>query len=481
MAKKNTQGLTAKKNEDFSEWYTQLIQKAELIEYSPVSGCYILRPNAFQIWEKLQAFFNDLIKKDGVKNAYFPLFIPESYLTKEEDHIEGFAAEVAWVTHGGNSKLSERLAIRPTSETIMYGSYAKWIRSYKDLPLRLNQWSNVVRWEFSHCTPFLRSREFLLQEGHTAFATKEEAEKEVLKILDFYEKVYADLFAIPVLKGLKSVKEKFAGADYTTSIEAFLPDGKAIQGATSHHLGQNFAKVFDIKFRDKDEKEKFVYQNSWGFTTRTIGVAILMHSDDKGLVLPPKVATMQVVIVPILFDDSKKKVLAAANSMKSKLEDLGLVCHVDSREEYRPGWKFNEWEVKGIPLRIEIGPRDLDKNIAMVARRDTGEKQEVNLDEISNVVPKELEQMHKDLFEKAKKHLEESVVEVKDVESAKKAFSNGKYVFASWCGSVDCEEKFKEETLGKSLNSPIEQEKVKGKCFACDQKAKVRFYFGRSY
>jgi len=311
MPKKNTQGLTVSRGQDFSEWYTQLIQKAELIEYSPVSGCYILRPNAYSIWEKVQHYFDALIKKDGVQNSYFPLFIPESLLIKEKNHVAGFAPEVAWVESGGHSQLGERLAVRPTSETIIYDAYAKWIRSYKDLPLRLNQWCNVVRWEFKHCTPFLRSREFLWQEGHTAFASREEAVQETEKMLDFYEQVFKDLYALPVLKGRKSEGEKFAGADFTLSVEAVLPNGKAIQGATSHHLGQNFAKAFEISFIDALNKKQYAWQNSWGLSTRSIGVMILMHSDDKGLVLPPSLASVQAVVVPILFDDSKKKVLAA--------------------------------------------------------------------------------------------------------------------------------------------------------------------------
>ncbi|HIJ10759.1 TPA: proline--tRNA ligase [Candidatus Woesearchaeota archaeon] len=481
MAKKNTQGLTVSKEKDFSEWYTQLIQKAELIEYSPVSGCYILRPNSYQIWEKAQTYFDYLIKKDGVKNAYFPLFIPESLLKKEEDHVEGFAPEVAWVDFGGNTKLGERLAVRPTSETIMYDSYSKWIRSYKDLPLRLNQWCNVVRWENKHCTPFLRTREFLWQEGHTVFATREEAVKETHTMLDFYEQLFEDLYAVPVFKGKKSEREKFAGADFTLSVEAFLPDGKAIQGATSHHLGQSFAKAFNIKFKDKDQKDKFGHQNSWGFSTRSIGMVILMHSDDKGLVLPPKLAPMQVVIVPILFDDSRKIVLKECAKIQKELEKQGLTVHLDDRSDYSPGWKFNEWELKGIPLRVELGPKDLAAKKAMVARRDTGEKRAVAITKVATEVPTLLDNIHKNLFTKAKKHLKESIVQTDNLKDAGKIIKKGKIVYAPWCAETSCEELFKERTGAKSLNSPFKQPKLPKKCFQCTENATAWFYFGKSY
>jgi len=479
----DTKGITAKKDEDYSEWYTQVIQKAELIEYSPVSGCYILRPNAYAIWEKVQAFFDKLIKDDGVKNAYFPLFIPESLLSKESKHVEGFAPEVAWVDYGGNTKLTERLAVRPTSETIMYDAYSKWIRSYKDLPLRLNQWCNVVRWEFKHCTPFLRSREFLWQEGHTVFATKKEAVDETHKILDLYTQVYEELYAVPVLKGQKSENEKFAGADFTLSVEAVLPNGKAIQGATSHHLGQNFSKAFNISFLDENQKQQFGWQNSWGLTTRSIGVMILMHSDNKGLVVSPKVAPIQVVIVPILFEDSKVKVLAKAHEIKEQLVKKGIAVHLDERDGYTPGWKFNDWEMKGVPIRVELGPKDLDKQQVMVARRDTGEKQPLPISALADELGLVLEKIQKNLFEKAQKVLKESIITVEHKERAISELEKKKIIFAPWCGEPKCEEKFKEETGAKSLNRPFEQPKIKKgqKCFACSKEAKYWFYFGKSY
>ncbi len=480
--KKDVKGITASKEGDFSEWFTQLIQKAELIDYSPVSGCYILRPNAYFIWEKVQSYFDALIKADGVKNAYFPLFIPESLLTKEKQHVEGFAPEVAWVETGGNSKLTERLAIRPTSETIIGDTYKKWIRSYNDLPLRLNQWCNVVRWEFKHCTPFLRSREFLWQEGHTVFATREEALREMYHILDLYANVFADLYAVPVMKGRKSEGEKFAGAEITTSVEAFLPNGKAIQGATSHHLGQNFAKAFDITFKDKDQKSQYTFQNSWGISTRSIGVMILMHSDDKGLILPPKVAHTQVVVVPIFMDENKRKIFKEAQSVQKKLHAKGISVHLDVREGYSPGWKFNEWELKGIPVRIELGPKDLAKKEVVVVRRDTGKKQSIPLTKVEKEVPALLDDIQKSLYKKAEQWLKQSIVKVSSLKQAEAELKNNKLLFAPWCGSTKCEEQFKEKTGAKSLNAPFDQPKIKEeKCFHCGSGATVWFYFGKSY
>ncbi len=480
---KSTLGITVKKAEDSSEWYTQVLQKAELIEYGPVSGCYILRPAAYFIWEQVQSFFDALIKGDGVRNASFPLFIPESLLNKEEKHIAGFAAEVAWVETGGHTRLPERLAVRPTSETIMYDSFKKWIRSYKDLPLRLNQWCNVVRWEFKHPVPFLRSREFLWQEGHTAFATKKEAVEEAEKILGFYADVFREVYAIPVLKGRKSEAEKFAGADFSLSVEAFLPNGKAIQGATSHHLGQNFSKSFDITFAGDNQEQEHAWQNSWGISTRSIGVMVLMHGDDKGLVLPPKVAEKQAVIVPIIFDEKiAPMVLREALKVQKELAEVGVRVHLDDREGYTPGWKYNEWEVKGVPLRIELGPRDLEKKQAVVVRRDSGEKKFIPLAQLGKEVSALLEKMHHDLYAKAEKFLKESIVSVKNLKEAEKALEDKKLLFAAWCGEPGCEEKFKEKTTAKSLNSPLNQEPLKNeKCFACGGKAVMRGYFGKSY
>ena len=481
MTKKKETGITVKKDQDFSEWYTQVIQKADLIEYTQVSGCYILKPNSYAIWEKIQRFFDDKIKSLGVKNAYFPLFIPESLLKKEAKHIEGFAPEVAWVTQGGDSKLNERLAVRPTSETIMYDAYSKWIRSYRDLPLKINQWCNVVRWEFKHPVPFLRSREFLWQEGHTVYATKEEADKEVMQILDFYSQVFEELLAIPVIKGQKSDGEKFAGALYTTSVETFLPNGKAIQGATSHCLGQNFAKSFNIEFLDENGSKRFAWQNSWGISTRTIGILTMVHGDDKGIILPPRIAHTQVVIVPILFEDSKKKVLTASEKIKKELAEFSV--ELDSREGYTAGWKFNQWELLGVPLRIELGPKDLEKDQIVVVRRDNGKKENVKIKDVTKKVKELLEEIQKDLFNKAKKFLQDNTVEAKDWKVFIKAIEDKKLVKASWCKNEKCEASVKEKTDGaKIINIPFDQPKtLKENCVLCNKKAEVIALFAKSY
>jgi prolyl-tRNA synthetase len=482
MAKKDIKGITVKKEEDFSEWYTQVIQKADLADYSAVSGCIVYKPNSYSVWEVIQSVTDKQFKAVGIKNAYFPLFIPESLLQKEANHIEGFAPEVAWVTHTGNSKLTERLAIRPTSETIMYDSYSKWIRSYNDLPLRLNQWCNVVRWEFKHATPFLRGREFLWNEGHTVFATKEEAEAEGKEIIGIYDDVCKNYMAMPSLIGNKSEKEKFAGAEYTTSMEFIMPNGKAIQGPDFHHDGQNFAKAFDITFTDEKGEQQHAWQNTFAITTRMIGVLIAMHGDNKGLVLPPKLAPTQVVIVPILFEDSKKDILKEAKDIKKQLEKKGISVYLDDRENYSPGWKFNQHEMQGIPVRIELGPKDLEKKKAMVARRDNGEKQSLDLVAIADEVKLVLENMQTSLFENAEKVLKERIATVENMKDANKQLENKMILFAPWCGSVACEENFKEATGAKSLNSPEEQPEIKGKkCFACEEQAKRWFYLGKSY
>jgi len=480
--KSDIKGITVKKEDDFSEWYTQVIQKADLADYSSVSGCIVYKPNSYSVWEVIKDVTDKKFKAVGIKNAYFPLFIPESLLQKEAAHVEGFAPEVAWVTHAGNSKLAERLAIRPTSETIMYDSYSKWIRSYNDLPLRLNQWCNVVRWEFKHPTPFLRGREFLWNEGHTVFATKKEAEAEETEIIGIYNEVCENYLAMPSLIGRKSEKEKFAGAEYTTSMEFIMPNGKAIQGPDFHHDGQNFAKAFDITFMDENGKQQYAWQNTFAITTRMIGVLIAMHGDNKGLVLPPKLAPIQVVIVPILFEDSKRDVLKEAKEIQKRLEKKGITVHLDFRENYSPGWKFNDWELKGIPVRIEFGPKDLEKKTAIIVRRDNGEKQNLALTAIADEVRLVLDNMQTSLFETAKRILKEKIAIVEDMKDANKKLEEKMIIFAPWCGSVECEDNFKEATGAKSLNSPKEQPELKNKkCFACEEKAKSWFYFGRSY
>ncbi len=478
---KDTKGITAKKDENFSEWYTQVVQKADLADYSAVSGCIVYKPSSYAIWEKIVAATDKCFKKIGIQNAYFPLFIPESLLQKEATHVAGFAPEVAWVTHGGSTKLGERLAIRPTSETIMYDSYAKWIRSYNDLPLKINQWNNVVRWEFKYATPFLRGREFLWNEGHTCFATKEEAEAEKEQIIGIYDSVCKNELALPSLIGKKSEKEKFAGAEYTISMEFIIPNGKAIQGPDFHHDGQIFSKAFNISFADKDGSRKFVWQNTFAITTRMIGVMVAVHGDDKGLVLPPRMASVQAVIIPIIFEDSKQKVLREAVKLKQRLEKKGISVCLDEREGYSAGWKFNEWEVKGIPLRIEIGPKDIEKKQIMIVRRDTGEKSAVSLGSADKEVAGILEKIHNSLYQKAEKLLKGSIVSVKNMKEAEAALKRRKIIFAPFCGSIPCEEKFKEATGAKALNSPFKQPKAAGKCFNCTKDASVWFYFGKSY
>jgi len=439
----------------------------------------VFMPRSYEIWEKIQGFLDKKFKKAGVKNAYFPLFIPESLLTREKEHVEGFTPEVAWVTHSGDTKLNERLAVRPTSETIMYDSYSQWIRSHRDLPLRLNQWCSVVRWEFSHPVPFLRTREFLWQEGHTVFATKEEADKEVLEMLDYYAEAYEEVLAIPTIKGIKSEKEKFAGALYTTTLEIVLPNGKAIQGCTSHQLGQNFSKAFNISFTDDQEKNQFAWQNSWGFTTRSIGVMIMMHSDNKGLVIPPKAASLHAVIVPILVGDKKEEVLKKCKELKKHLKHIEVT--LDDRD-YTPGWKYNDWEMKGVPLRIELGPKDMEKDQVVIVRRDTGKKEFVPISKADERAKEMLEEMQKDLFDKAKKHLEDSIVSVHSEKELLNVLDNKKIAKASWCNFRECEDGIKEKTGAKSLCMPFDESAPKPgtKCL-CGKDAKVVMLFGRSY
>lgn len=471
-------GITAKKDE-FSDWYVQLLQKAELIEYTGVSGCYIIRPRAYAIWEKVQKYFDDKIKKDGVKNAYFPLLIPKANLMKESKHIEGFSPEVAWVTKAGNTKLVEELAIRPTSETVFYPAFAKWISSWRDLPLRINQWANMIRWEFKNPVPFIRSREFLWQEGHTVFTTKEEADKEARKILDFYEETYKEMYAIPVIKGTKTEKEKFAGADYTLTTEIFLPSGKTAQAATSHSLGQNFSKAFDIKFKDKDGKEQYAWQNSWGISTRSIGIAVMMHSDSKGLVLSPRVSDIQAIIIPIFNNEKEKKgVFNEARKIKQELKNLRV--EIDERENYKPGFKFNDWEMKGVPLRIEIGPRDIKAKQVVFVRRDTGKKQEIKVKDIEKEAEKILKDIHNSLYNKARKYLKDNTVSAKSLNEIIEAIKNKKLVKTEWCGNQECEEMLKFKTQGAKIICII-NEKPKGNCAYCSKPAKHVVYIAKSY
>ena len=482
MEEKEELGLTVKKSEDFNEWYNQVVLKADLIDYSSVSGCIVLKPNSYAVWEKIQKAFDDKIKKSGHKNCYFPMFIPESLLKKEAEHIEGFSPEVAWVTKAGNTELNERLAIRPTSETVMYESYAKWIRSWRDLPLLLNQWNSVVRWEFKHAKPFLRTREFLWQEGHTAHATKEDAEKEVMQQLFEYVDLIENSMAIPVLAGKKTDKEKFAGADYTTTVEAFMPDGKALQMATSHLLGQNFAKVFGIKFLDKDEKEKYAWTTSWGLSTRTIGAVVMVHGDDKGIVIPPRLAPVQIVVIPIVFRENKEAVIAKAKEIVKKLKLKGHSVELDDRDGYTPGWKFNEWELKGIPLRIEIGPKDVEAEQLVLVRRDTNEKITIKVKDLEKKAEQTLNDIQDNLFKKAKEYLAKSIVEVHSFNDFLNTIKSKKMVKALFCGQDECESNIKDKAEGATCRCiPFEQKSAKGKCIHCGAEAKHWAVFGKGY
>jgi prolyl-tRNA synthetase len=476
-------GVTIKKNEDFSEWYTEVVLKSGLADYAPIKGCMIFRGHSYAIWEKIQEVFNKKIRESGHINVYFPMFIPESFLKKEAEHFAGFVPEVAWVTEGGSTPLEEKLAIRPTSETIIYATYAKWIRSWRDLPIKLNQWCNIVRWETKATKPFLRTREFLWQEGHTAHATKEDADKEVMDILNEYKDVMENYLAIPVLVGVKTEKEKFAGALYTTTLEAMMPDGKALQMGTSHNLGQNFAKVFDIKFIGEDEKEHYVWQTSWGISTRVIGALVMVHGDDRGLVAPPKVAPVQVVIVPILYKGTDASaILARAKEILEKLKKKGITIVLDDREEYTPGWKFNEWELKGVPVRIEIGPRDLKQNQITMARRDTYQKTTAKMDEAVQATEKLLEEIQSNLYTKAKTALEEKTATAHNYDEFKKTLKEkGGFIKAAWCGNSKCEKKIKEETGATIRLRPFEKEKPIANCVYCGEKAVEIVYFARSY
>ena len=480
MAKKeDTLGLTVKKDEDTTEWYEQVILKSELADFAPVKGCMVIRPRGYALWQKITDVFNEMIKNNGVENAYFPLFIPESFFQKEAKHAEGFKAEVAWVEK--NSDEGERLAVRPTSETIMYDSYSKWIRSWRDLPLKINQWCNVVRWEVSDCKLFLRSREFLWQEGHCVYETDEECDKDTLHYSELYRQISEELLAIAVISGRKTEKEKFAGANKTYTIEGFSPEGKAVQMGTSHNLGQNFAKAFDIKFIGKDEKKRYPFQNSWGISTRMIGALVMIHSDDKGLVLPPKIAPLQIVIVPILFDKTKKQVLKKANEIKITLKKYTV--KLDDREEYNPGWKFNNWELKGVPLRIEFGPKDLEKDQAVIVRRDTGKKEFIKIRDIEEKTKELLETMQKDMLEKSRQFLKQSIVEVDTWEEFMKAAKDKKLIKAGFCNDIKCEEELKSKSGGAGSRCiPFDEKIKKGtKCIHCNKPAEHIAYFARSY
>jgi prolyl-tRNA synthetase len=471
----------ASKEKDFSQWYVDVVRKAELADYTIIKGCMVIRPYGYGLWENMQDGLDRRIKETGHKNAYFPLFIPESLLKKEAEHVEGFAPEVAWVTYGGNQKLEERLAIRPTSEAVICSLYSKWVRSWRDLPILINQWVNIVRWE-KVTRLFLRTTEFLWQEGHTVHKNEQEAEEETLKILNqVYQDYIENDLAIPVITGRKTEKEKFAGALHTYTLEALMTDGKVLQAGTSHNLGQNFAKAFNIKYLDEDQQEKYVWQTSWGTTTRLIGALVMVHGDERGLNLPPNVAPVQVIIVPIMFNKTKKEILDKAGNIITILKKDFRV-EIDARDEYTPGWKFNEWEMKGVPLRLEIGPKDLAQGQVVLVRRDSGEKMAVKEEKLVETVEELLNNIQENLFTKAKKFLEENIREVSDYNEFKEVIEKKRGLIKTyWCGSEDCEGKVKEETKASIRCIPFEKEEALGRCIYCGKESSTVVYFARAY
>ena len=478
MAEKQFVTQIADINEDFPQWYTDVVLKTEMVDYGPVKGTMVIRPYGFAVWELIQQQMDKRFKDTGHSNAYFPMLIPESFLAREAEHVEGFAPEVAWVTQGGNEKLQERLVVRPTSETIICDMYSKWVHSYRDLPLKLNQWCNVVRWEKS-TRPFLRTSEFLWQEGHTIHATEEEAREETLTMLDVYREFAENVLAIPVFTGRKSEKEKFAGAAETYSIEAMMLDGKALQAGTSHYLGDHFSKVFDIKFLDRDGQLKYVYQTSWGTSTRMIGGVVMVHGDERGLKLPPRIAPVQVVIVPVAAH--KEGVNEKATELYSLLKGAQIRVNLDDRDA-SPGWKFNEWEMKGVPLRLEIGPKDIEKNQCVLVRRDTHEKTFVSLDNIEKTVADMLDDIQKNMLEIARKHRDAHTTHAENWEDFKTAIENRNFVFAPWCGETECELAIKQETGASTRNIPFENHGAEGcTCVHCGKKAATKIYFAKSY
>ncbi len=476
MADKKLVEQITSMEEDFAQWYTDVVIKAELIGYTSVKGCMAIKPAGYAIWELIQKQLDERFKETGVQNVYMPMFIPESLLQKEKDHVEGFAPEVAWVTHGGLQPLQERLCVRPTSETLFCDFYKDDIQSYRDLPRVYNQWCSVVRWE-KETRPFLRSREFLWQEGHTAHATAQEAEERTIQMLNVYADFCEQVLAIPVIKGRKTEKEKFAGAEATYTIEALMHDGKALQSGTSHNFGDGFAKAFGIQFTDKDNKLKYVHQTSWGMTTRLIGAIIMVHGDNSGLVLPPKVAPVQVVIVPI--QQKKEGVLEKAQELKNRLS--GFRVKVDDTDK-SPGWKFAEAEMRGIPVRVEIGPKDIEAGRCVLVRRDTREKIECALDEIEEKAGQLLETIQKDMLERARAHRDAHTYVARTMDEMEEILTNRPgFVKAMWCGCQECEDKIKEKFAATSRCMPFEQEEVSDVCVCCQKPAKKMVYWGKAY
>lgn len=476
------QGLTSR-GEDFSAWYNEIVQKADLADYSPVRGCMVIKPYGYELWEAVKHGLDRRFKATGHVNAYFPLFIPMSFLEKESEHVEGFSPQLAVVTHGGGKELEEPLVVRPTSETIIGHMYAQWVQSYRDLPILINQWANVVRWEL-RTRLFLRTMEFLWQEGHTVHATFEEAEEETLRILDLYADFAASDAAIPVAVGRKSESEKFPGAVTSYSIEAMMGDRRALQAGTSHNLGQNFAKAFDVTYLDENNETQYCWGTSWGVSTRMVGAIVMVHGDDQGLRLPPVIAPIQVVIVPIhKGDDEKRAVLESVTELASVLKDAGLRVHLDEREEHTPGWKFNDWEMRGVPLRIEVGPREVAEGKLTCARRDAERrsgKTSVSRSGVLEEVNELLSQIQRSLHDQAVAFRDSHIHEPKDYGEFKEMVQDG-WAYTWWCGSADCEGSIQEETKATSRNIPLGQEGGEGVCIHCGAKAVERAYFSRAY
>jgi prolyl-tRNA synthetase len=478
---KESVGISVSKKDDFSEWYTQVVLKAKLADYAPVKGLIVLRPDGYSIWESLKSTFDRKFSQNGIRNGFLPVLIPESLLGKEQKHFAGFNPEVFWVTHSGENEVGDRLALRPTSETLAYTLYSKWIKSWRDLPLKINFWNTALRAEIKATKPFLRTSEFLWQEGHTVHTTEEEAKAEVLKILEIYKNTVEEELAIPVITGKKSEKEKFVGAVYTTTMESIMPDGKALQMGTSHFLGQNFSKPFEVKFADKDNIEHFAWQTSWGVSWRLIGAMIMVHGDDQGLVLPPKVAPTQVVIVPIYnTEEDKKRILEKANEIKQNLDSKQIRTHIDERTEMSPGYKFNDWEMKGVPLRIEIGPKDMDKQKIIVAKRYNKEKTDLSFNEIDKI-ESILDEIQSKMLENAREQSKLNTIDISDYNEFKEKIAKGGFFNAPWCGNQECEEKIKEETGADIRVIPFDSEDENRNCVYCNEKSTSIPIFARGY
>ncbi|GAA4871849.1 proline--tRNA ligase [Paenibacillus vulneris] len=468
-------------SEDFSRWYIDVIKKADLMSYSPVRGCIVFKPDSYEIWENIQRELDARFKETGHRNAYFPIFIPESFFQKEKEHVEGFNPELPWVTEAGGEKLEERLAIRPTSETMIGHMYSEWINSYRDLPLLINQWANVVRWE-KRTQPFLRTSEFLWQEGHTAHENEEDARRETMQMLEIYRDFAENFLAIPVIVGQKTPSEKFAGAVDTYSIEAMMKDGKAVQAGTSHYLGTNFAVAFDIKYLDRENQHTFCHTTSWGVSTRLIGALIMVHGDDRGLVLPPKVAPTQVIMIPIGPPKTREQVVARVDELYAQLKQAGVRVKVDDRPDQSPGWKFNEYEMRGVPIRVELGPRDMENGQVVLVSRISGEKRVVQQDHFVEEVQKMLEEIHQQMYDRAKQFRDENFTSVDTLDEFKSFLEQKRgFALAGWCGSDACEAQVKEETGATSRNIPFEPGEHKSTCLVCGEASKHTVVFGKAY